>query len=530
MVKKTVLALFPPATPRGRLIKRIAVKLHLAKPFAYDAKYQLWMDNAEEQLFLHPIEHTPKKQPLFSIIVPMYNTQDKYLQPLVYSVINQSFKDWELILADGSTDPERQAAIKHLAASDERIVYFALKENKGISENTNAGLERAKGEYVVFSDHDDVLSPHALNELAAAIKDKPATEILYSDEDKITDDGVWRHWPHFKPDWSPHQFLSCNYTNHVSAVKRELANKVKGLRTECNGAQDYDFLMRIHALPGKRVVTHIPKVLYYWRTAEGSTAGDFTVKEYALKAGEKAVQTYLDSQGVTATVKSLEGRPGFYDPNIAPAKNREALVIVGNDQTNRMAKTLYEKIESMTNVDAFKHVTFVTGEEFAKRQKHYLDSLDGADVVVRILANTVPNQEDWLARLTGALELDDTFAVAPRIIAYDGRIWDMGAVIDAEGAAVPLFKGLLAHDDSPYGHTEWIRDVDTLSGDFYAIRKKDFAWDQTVVESKRAQEYVAIWSVVEATYYGSLQPKTKQFNENLNVGRNGHMTTLWLKK
>lgn len=522
MLKKTVLAVFPPNTKRGALVKKIATKAGLAKPFVYNQHYQVWMDSAEKAKFLNPVTYNKIDTPLFSIIIPMYNTKDKYLVPLIESIVNQSFTSWELILADGSTKEERKDAIKNIAKTDTRIKYIKLLKNEGISENTNRGVEQAQGEYVIFSDHDDTLSPYALNELAAVITKDPSVEIIYSDEDKITDDGRYRFWPHFKPDWSPHQFLTCNYTNHISAVKRELVTKVKGLRTEFNGAQDYDFLLRIHALKGKRNVAHVPKVLYHWRTAEGSTAGDFSVKEYALRAGENALQEFLDSKKLNATASAIKGRPGFYEPFIQPQKGQRVLVVLGKEADDLTSEMLQVKYESLTDTSLFGKVEFVTESQFKKKPA----ALKADDVIVIIRENILPDTSDWLARLAGALEMDDISFASPRIVSHDGRIWDMGLIRNAKGEYDPLFKGLKVNDDTVYGHTEWIRDVDALNSRFFACRFKDYAKDSKIIEPTK-DTYAVIWSPVSAIFYHYIKERQGQYNENIHVGKDGTKTVIW---
>ena len=528
MLKKIILKIFPLSTRRGRFVKRIAVKLGCARPFIYDEKYQVWMENAEELRFLHPVAYNKKEKPMFSIVIPMYNTKDKYLNPLINSIADQSFDDWELILADGSNDSDRAAAIESISKSDSRIKYYGLKKNRGISENTNEAIKKAIGEYIVFCDHDDVLSLYALNEMAASIIDNPKIDIIYSDEDKLTDNGLNRYWPHLKPNWSPHQFLTCNYTNHISAIRSSLVNKVGGLRDKYNGAQDYDLLLRVHSLMGEKItVHHIPKILYHWRAADESTAGDFSVKKYALEAGEKALTEYLSSKELKADVSSIEDRPGFYSPKIIPHKNRKALIIVGDACNERMSQSLKETYESITNTSGLSKVSFLTSHEYLANSKQCTVGLNNDDIIVRVTENIIPKSEDWLIRLAGALELDDIYAVSPRILGYDGRIWDMGCVDDIHGNRRMLFRGLLSIDDSIYGHTEWIRDVDCLTGNFVAMRYKDFDINRKEIKSDIDGYYNTVWSPVEAVFYHKISLVGGQYNENIELCSNGSKTVLW---
>ncbi len=530
MLKKIILAVFPANTRRGRYVKSIAVKLGLAKDFIYNVDYQVWIDTAEQALFLPVVKDgKPRKKPLFSIVVPTYNTPQKYLGPLIESIMGQSYGSWELILSDDSKDEERAAAIMSLTELDDRIKYVEHEKGLGISENTNKGIEIAVGEYIVFTDHDDVLVPTALNELAAEIYANPNVDILYSDEDKLTDDGRYRFWPHFKSNWSPHQFLTCNYTNHISAVKTSLVNKVGGLRADHNGAQDYDLLLRIHGSSKKPLrVIHIPKVLYHWRLAEGSTAADFSLKDYALQAGIDAVEGFLKARGLDVSVAPIEDRPGFYNPNIQPARGRKVIVMVdaGDDISGQ---GLVSTLESITDTDAFSSVQFMTSPIFMKTEP--LANLANDDVIVKIKANIIPNETDWLQRLAGALELDDILAVAPRILGHDGRIWDMGLLKSHNGSGYdPLFQGRNHNDDSMYGHTEWIRDVDALTTSFMAVRivDKELLDEQIIVAADSDPRFCTIWSPVQATYYGDFAI-TSQANPRIFTDEKKVYTPIWKK-
>ncbi|MDB5177141.1 MAG: glycosyltransferase, group 2 family protein [Candidatus Saccharibacteria bacterium] len=521
LLKKTVLQVFPATSARGRAVKRTAVKLKLAKPFHYDPAYQQWMEVVEPYTFNDPLKNfvnpIDKDKPLFSIVIPAWNTEQKYLLPLIDSIVSQSFGDWELILADGSTIDERQEAIEDISHKDPRIKYHKLSKNGGISDNTNQGLEFAKGSFVVFMDHDDTLAPAALNELAIYIANDLKVEIIYTDEDKLTDDGLWRHSPHFKPDWAPHQFMNCNYTNHLSAIRSDLVKKAGGLDTAHNGAQDYEFLLRVHGLPGERVVGHIPKVLYHWRQATGSTAAVFDVKAYAIEAGRSALEKYLKNRKLNVSVAAVPNRPGFYEPRIVVAIDRKALVIIDGEDS-LYTNSFRNRLQEMTTTDEFKSVDFVTNNEFEKNKEGLLKTFADDDCLVRINDFILPTKIDWLERLCGILELKEVKAVAPRIIAFDGHIWDMGIIIDAEGKEQHIFRGLRDFDDTQFGHSEWIRDVDALTGNFTATRKK------------QSGEYNVIWSPVVAKYMGSRRQKSPRFNENLSVMNKGHISVLWKRK
>ena len=204
----------------------------------------------------------------FSIVVPTYQTPEKFLRQMIESVLGQTFCRVELILADGSNDDSVEKIVSEYAASDERIKYKRLNENRGISENTNEGLKLATGEYIGLLDHDDILELHALYEMRMAIAKNPEADVLYSDEDKVSFDLTSYFEPHYKPDFNPDLLRSNNYICHFLVFKRELLEQVGGFRSEYDGAQDFDLVLRLTEKAS--CVVHIPKVLYHWRSHDAS--------------------------------------------------------------------------------------------------------------------------------------------------------------------------------------------------------------------------------------------------------------------
>lgn len=532
LIKDTVFVFFPPESNRGKWLKNKMIKLDIAKPYVPNPTYQHWINTVEDYSFVAPLESsttTPDLLPTVSIVIPMFNTKDKYLIPLIYSIINQSYSRWRLILADASSNSERADAIKLAAKQDDRILYVRLKKNKGISGNTNQGLKHVETEYVVFMDHDDTINPHALNEIAATIMDQPKVDIIYSDEDKLTDDGSVRHTPHFKPDWSPHQYLSCNWTSHLSAVRTALANQVGGLRSEMDGAQDYDFILRILALPGRRVIMHIPKVLYHWRQAEGSTAGNFDDKGYAVMAGQKALSEFIKAKGWDGVVESIQNRSGFYKVILQPIKYRKVTVILNASTDERLNKSLLDRLQlSSSSMSAVK---FFTKKEFEASRKEILDDLSADDHIFTINGYYSAIDTKWIDELSGVLELDDVRAVSPRILTSHDTIKDMGIVIDSHGQEHELFKGLHRHAGTVFGHVEWIRDVARVTGRFYGVKKSDWENIQKdgITVEKDDGRYDVVWSHVNFRLITEHTEKGSFMNQNLLVDEHSGEPNTWVK-
>ena len=238
-------------------------------------------------------------RPLISVVVPTFYTKPQYLEELFCSLLNQSYGKWELIIADATEDDsvcnnlaELCERYRHKGIDEAQIVYKKLEGNRGISNNTNVGLKLATGDYVAFVDHDDVLEPNALYEMALVINErKPA--IIYSDEDKVSEDGKHFFEPHFKSDYNEELLNHYNYVGHLLLVEREVLRKVGYLKPEFDGAQDYDLVMRVTEVVGADAIAHVPKVLYHWRTSADSTALSAGNKEYAIEAQEKVVASHF---------------------------------------------------------------------------------------------------------------------------------------------------------------------------------------------------------------------------------------------
>lgn len=242
-----------------------------------------------------------KNKILMSVVVPLYNTPDKFLQELIESLQAQTYPYWELCLADGSDDKHIAVNVlcKRYAQQDDRIVYKKLEKNEGIAGNTNAALRMAQGEYIVLLDHDDILPPNALFECYMAIE-KQQADFIYSDEMVFEGTPENVQLIHFKPSFSPDTLRGHNYICHLCAFSAELQKKVGFFSNEHDGSQDYDMVLRLTE-QAKRIV-HIPKVLYYWRMHAGSVASDVSVKPYCMESAKKAISDQLDRLGLKGTV------------------------------------------------------------------------------------------------------------------------------------------------------------------------------------------------------------------------------------
>ncbi len=290
--------LFAPYRLPQRLIKVIGKKLFrrgAAEGIASPSEYHKWLQRRRATACdldrMRQEALTFAFQPLISIITPVFNTPVRWLRECVESVLAQTYQKWELILIDDhSTEPAMLRSLTELAASDSRIILAKDEEKRGISAASNRGLALAQGDWVGFLDHDDLLEPDALFQNVKWLQKHPDADLIYSDEDKLTERGF--DSPIFKPDWSPDYFLSCNYVCHFTLIRRELIKQVGGFRSKFDGAQDYDLFLRVTEQANR--IDHIPRVLYHWRRTLTSTADNIQCKPGMLEAGRLALEGHLE--------------------------------------------------------------------------------------------------------------------------------------------------------------------------------------------------------------------------------------------
>ncbi|MBR2861888.1 MAG: glycosyltransferase family 2 protein [Clostridia bacterium] len=282
----------------------------------------------------------------FSVLVPLYNTPIKFLRQMIESVQKQTYKNWELCLADGSDadHSDVEAVVKELQKADERIKYVKLEKNLGISLNTNACIDISSGNYIALFDHDDLLHPSALFKVAKRIEETGA-DFIYTDEATFTGNNPRNVvTAHFKADFAPDTLRSYNYICHLSVFSRELMNKVGVFRAECDGSQDYDMILRLTEQATK--IEHIPELLYYWRGHKNSTAQDIGSKPYIIAAAHRALSDHLKRIGLRGSV--LDGTlPSTYRMSYELKDEPLISIIIANkdnvDSLDKCLRSIYEK-------------------------------------------------------------------------------------------------------------------------------------------------------------------------------------------
>lgn len=404
--------------------------------------------------------------PKISIAVPLYNTDKKFLKDMIDSVVNQSYGNWQLVLADASDKdlPYIEQTVK--SYNDDRIVYFKLAENKGISENTNRAFEKCTGDYIALLDHDDVILPNALYENVKAIN-QYGGDMLYSDE--ITLDGQLKHLIqfHFKVDYAPDFLRGVNYITHFLVFSKELFEKAGRMENpEYDGAQDYDLILRLSEKAEK--ICHIPKVLYYWRGHSGSTAKDMSAKSYAFEAGRKAVAAHLERVGLKGKV-SIQKYNGSYRTRYEISGNPLVSIIIPNkdhiDDLSRCVNSIFSK-GGWDNIE----VIVVENNSKDKRTFDYYDKITAENPKVKIvyykgdfnfsaicnfgfesargehillLNNDVEFiSEGFIKEMLSYSQRKDVGAVGAKLYYPDGTIQHAGVIIGINGSAGHSHKGL----------------------------------------------------------------------------------------
>jgi glycosyltransferase involved in cell wall biosynthesis len=305
--------------------------------------YELWLQTHaltdERRAQLRAAVDALTYRPTFSILTPTYNTDERWLRAVIESVQAQVYPDWELCLADdASTAPHVRRVIEEYQAKDPRLKAVWREQNGHIAAASNSALSIATGEFVATLDHDDVLTPDALYEAARLLNTHRDADMIYSDEDKISEDGV-RHAPYFKPDWSPDLFLAQMYTAHFAVYRRTSVNAIGGFRLGFEGAQDYDLVLRFTEKTAR--IYHIPTVLYSWRRVAGSTAQHSSAKHYAYTAGQRAMEEALARRGRPATIEPVEGFVGHWRVRWQLAGTpRISIVICTRDRRDLLGKCL----------------------------------------------------------------------------------------------------------------------------------------------------------------------------------------------
>ena len=416
-----------------------------------------------------------EKKIVISILVPLYNTPENFLKEMIESVTWQTYPYWELCLADGSDEEHSYVGeICQKYAADERIKYEKLAKNEGISGNTNECLKMATGDYIGLFDHDDILHPSALFKYREAIDE--GADYIYCDEATFQNGDINNMITvHFKPDYAIDNLRANNYICHFSVFKRSLLNNTELFRTEYDGSQDHDMILRLTNLAKK--VVHVQGIYYYWRAHAGSVASDINAKTYAIDAAKRAVSDHLINCGIYNT--SITSSRAF--ETIFRLKYQvvgEPLVsVIISDDTSECVEAL-NSYNTYSNIEIIKESDFsdeLSGLNFFKKL-NYLAAKANGEYLFFLDGNVKVSSADIVKELLSVAQRKDVGAVGGKIINSAGKIEHASVVI---GIGKDRAAGLVHHGfDKKYigymGRLCYIQDVSALVHDMLMIKKSDF--------------------------------------------------------
>ncbi len=489
-----------------KLLNKLGIKKHKAKKISVPiVKYplrekavfgidELQRKTEEEYKF----EYSPK----ISIVVPLFNTPLIFLKEMVESVKNQTYKNWELCLADGSDGKhlEVENYCEKIAEDDKRVKYKKLEKNEGISENTNRCIEMSTGEFIALFDHDDILAPSALFEVVRKINEEKA-DFVYTDEAVFESPDIRKIVSiHNKPDFAPDNLKANNFICHFTVFDKNLLSLTGGFRKECDGSQDHDLMLRLTDKAEK--IVHIPKILYFWRSHPNSVASDINSKTYAIAAGIKAVKDNIESHGMKAEVKSSKAFPAIYEIKyeiksrdkvsiIIPNKNHRKdiersissiflntsyenfeIIIVDNGSDDKLTLDYYDVIKNDPRVTILKYdIEF----NYSKLINFGVKNSAG-DYIVLLNSDIEIVSEDWIEQLLMYSQRDDVGAVGGKICYPDNTIQNAGTFFGTNNEFLQgsAFYKISKNQIGYMGRLCYSQNVSAVSGAFMMMKKDIF--------------------------------------------------------
>ena len=436
-----------------------------------------------------------KVKPLISIIMPVYNTPTKWLEIAIQSVVNQSYKNWELCIVDDCSTNGNTKRVLEKYKNDKRFKLHFSKENGGISKASNIALKMATGDYIGLLDHDDELTPDALFWVVKTLNEKSDIDFIYSDECKI-DDSENRNLFHFffKPDWSPEMMFNSMYTSHFTVYKKSLVEKVGMFRSEYDFSQDYDLALRCSEKADN--ICHIERILYLWRAIDGSAAKEGG-KDFARESNIKALQDTLDRRGLKAKALALPyaNYVHFLDKNLGKVS-----IIIPSDSYKNIRRSI-DNIKKKTDYKNYEIIVVCTSglknileKEYPKKniifnsydkKFNFSDKCNqganvaSGEILVFYNDDVIPLNNDWLDKLIEYLFIPGVGGVSPKLLYENGKIQYAGMTTNS----IPFCGTFLHEKNENETMANFIRNVSILSGACLAIKKKIF-FDAGCFDSK----------------------------------------------
>ncbi|QDH17122.1 glycosyltransferase family 2 protein [Swingsia samuiensis] len=443
--------------------------------------------------------NSSQKTPLVSVLCPTYRPLSSDFIAAINSVVSQTYTNWELIIIDDAgKSKETTDIIKKFTKEDKRIRAIILEKNEGISGATNAGMDAAKGDYVVFFDHDDLLVDVALETMVNAALETGA-KLLYSDEDKIDQAGYFLE-PNLKPDYNYRYLLGCNYICHITMVETKLMRQIGSLRSKYDGAQDHDFVLRAVEILKPEEIHHVPEILYHWRKTPNSTAVNVSNKTYAIEAGIRCVQDHLDRCKVKSKVSSIRGLTLYGVQWLTRKTPKVTIIIPFKDQvdtTRQCVETLFERtkykafdillvnnwsIEEETlsfikDIEKHPKVSVLTVEEpfNYSRLNNLAAASTKADYLFFMNNDVFVSHNDWLNIAIGeALAAPDVAAVGAKLLYPNDTIQHAGVAVGPAGIGAHVHRGDPLSEYGYIGRTMLTHDVTAVTAAAMLVKSSVF--------------------------------------------------------
>jgi GT2 family glycosyltransferase len=507
----------------------------ISQVFLKDRLYAKWI-NLYEKNTVNSTCDCNDSNVVISIVVPVYNTDLRYLNEMYESVLAQTYSHWELCIADGNSYQEVRLLLLTWQDQEPRVRLTLLDKNLGIAENSNAAIALASGDFVAFLDHDDTLAPHALCELIKVITRQPDTDFIYSDEDKLSEDSKLRFYPHFKPDWSPDTLRSCNYVCHFTAIKQSLLEKTGMFRTGFEGSQDYDLFLR--ATERAANIAHIPNVLYHWRATETSTSINPSSKSYAYESGKKALSEHLARIGLRGQVDG-GATANTYEISYYPVDEKVSIIIPNRDHyvdLSRCIKSILEKTthsnyeiiiidNGSTQSDLLNYYKSISTEpkirilhwnaEFNYSSiNNYGASVSDGSYLLFLNNDTLVVSEDWIERMLEHASRPDVGATGAKLYYGDGSIQHSGVVIGMTGIAGHAHRYYPKNSSGYMERLRIVQNVSAVTGACMLVRRSVYnevnGFDETYQVAYgdidmclkiRACGYLIVWTPYAELYH-----------------------------
>ncbi len=461
--------------------------------YTNQSSYLKWFDSQKEKI-------KPKKfkyQPLFSFIIPTYNVSRELLSECLDSILDQSYENFEICIADDHSSLEETIlTLKDYEKRDKRIHVTYRSENGMISEASNTAISMAKGEFIVLVDNDDVIERDSLYYITEVLNQDKTIDFVYSDEDKIDFKGKYME-PHFKPDYSPDTLMGVNYICHLSCVRKSLIDKVGGFRKEYDGSQDYDLFLRIVEVTDK--IYHIERVLYHWRQTATSTAGYLGNKSYAYEAGKRAIGDALKRRGLKGEVRDNPRVSTYlvkyYHHNpmvsiIIPMKDQAKVskrcfdslyekmnyqnfevIVVDNGSVEKETRELLDDYSSrhdnftVIRIDSEFNYSYLNNEAVKAAQGEYLLFLNNDTEVI---------QEDFLDYMVGYGSLSHVGCVGIKLLYPDKLVQHAGVVLGFGGVAGHIYVANSYYDNGLFGRLVMPYNYTAVTAACLLVKKEKF--------------------------------------------------------